>query len=63
MKTPDDPDEMKLVEAERRADPRRVGDVLERIEWRLQHGEYVAPRSFVGWLIVALLALILWRVW
>jgi hypothetical protein len=57
-----DPDELILEEAERRADPRRVGDVLERIEWRLQYGGLLGLKV-IGWIIVVLLALILWRIW
>jgi len=60
-----DPDEASLADAERRADPKRTGDILERVEWRLQYGECAAPPGLkvIGWLIVILLALILWRVW
>ena len=60
-----DPDERQLEEAETRADPRRVGDILERIEWRLQYGEVGVPASFkfIGCVIMILLALILWRIW
>jgi len=60
-----DPDELMLEEAERRADPRRVGDTLERIEWRLQYGEYggLLGIKLIGGIIVVLLALILWRLW
>ena len=63
-----DPDELMLEDDERREDPRRVGDVLERIEWRLwrlQYGEYggLLRLKVVGWIIVVLLALILWRLW
>lgn len=60
-----DPDELMLEEAERRADPRRVSDVLERIEWRLQYGEYggLLGLKVIGWILVVLLALILWRLW
>ena len=60
-----DPDELMLEEAERRADPRRVGDTLERVEWRLQYGQYGTPLALklLGWTIVALLVLILWRLW
>lgn len=60
-----DPDEFMLEEAESRADPRRVGDVLERIEWRLQYGEFggLLSLKLIGWIIIVLLALILWRLW
>jgi hypothetical protein len=38
---------------------------LERLEWLWQYGQYGAPLSLqlIGWSLVALLALILWRVW
>ena len=60
-----DPDESEIDEAKRRADPRRVGDALERIEWLWEYGQYGFPLDLrlIGWSIVALLALILWRVW
>ena len=59
----DDPDELRLGEAERRADPRRVGDVLEKIEWRLMYGKYGGLTSIkvALWIIVVLLVLILSR--
>jgi hypothetical protein len=65
VNSPSDPDEAALQEVERRADPRRVGDALERIEWRLQYGEFGAPGSLklIGWIIIVLLCLILWRLW
>jgi hypothetical protein len=61
----DDPDEMKLEEAERRMHPARVGDVLEKIEWRLMYGEYggLTGIKIALWVIVGLLALILYRFW
>ena len=61
----EDPDEYRLRKAMERADPMRVPDALEKIEWRLMHGEYKAPSSLglVGWIVVALLGLILLRIW
>jgi transposase len=41
----EDPDEYRLRKAMERADPMRVPDALEKIEWRLMHGEYKAPSS------------------
>lgn len=61
----DDHDELMLEEAERRADPSRSGNALERIEWRLMYGEYGTPLGIkiIGYTIIALLALIVWRIW
>ena len=61
----DDPDEAALEEIERRMHPARVGDVLERIEWRLQYGEFggLTGIKIALWIIVVLLSLILWRFW
>ena len=58
-------DELDAEEAEHRADPRRVGDILERVEWRLTHGEYGTPLGvkIIGYAVITLLALILWRIW
>lgn len=60
-----DPDERALEELERRSDPRRVGDVLERIEWRLMYGEYggLTAIKIALWVIAGMLALILYRFW
>ena len=60
-----DPDELEQEDLERRTDPKRVGDLLEHIDWRMQYGEYAGP---VGWkflavVMVILQSLILWRLW
>ena len=57
----DDPDEYMLRKAMERADPMRVPDALEKIEWRLMYGEYGGLTSIkiALWVIVVLLALIL----
>jgi hypothetical protein len=57
----DDPDELRYEQAIARKDPMRVPDSLERIDWRLQYG--IPELKLIGWIIVVLLALILWRVW
>jgi hypothetical protein len=57
----DDPDEYLMEQSIARKNPARVGDNLERIDWRLQYG--IPELKFIGWVIVVLLALILWRVW
>ena len=61
----DDPDEYLAEEAERRIDPGRVGDLLEQIEWRLMYGKIggLFSLKLAIWIIVVLLALILWRIW
>jgi hypothetical protein len=61
----DDIDEQMYEETKRRVDPRRTGDVLERLEWRLMYGEYGTPLGIkvIGCAIVALLTLILYRIW
>lgn len=57
----DDPDELRAeIEAEKK-EPARLYDAAEEIEIHLRYG---LPRiKLIGWIIVILLALILWRVW
>ena len=57
----DDPDELEMEHEIQRKDPLRVPDALDRIDSRLQYG--IPELKFIGWVIVALLAMILWRVW
>jgi hypothetical protein len=61
----EDADEYRLRKAEERADPMRMPDTVDRIEWRLMYGEFGTPNGiwFLGWTIIALLGLILWRIW
>ena len=61
----DDPDELRLEHAEARVEPGRVGDLAEQIAWRMQYGEFGTPLGLkiIGWIIIALLGLILWRIW
>ena len=61
----EDPDAVTLEEVEARGDLRRLGDMLERIESRLQNSRYGVAKSIelIGLAIVVLLALILWRLW
>ena len=54
----DDPDELM---AENEAMHRNPPGALERIDYKLQYG--IPELKFIGWAIVVLLALILWRVW
>ena len=57
----DDPDELRYEHEIQRKNPARAGDALEAIEVHLRYGLPIL--KFLGWAIVALLALILWRVW
>lgn len=54
----DDPDE---IRAEMEARHNRPPDYLEAIDWHLRYS--LPTFKFLGWAIVVLLALILWRVW
>lgn len=44
-----------------RRDPARAMDAVNRIDWHLENG--IPSLRFIGWVIIFLLALILWRVW
>ena len=57
----DDPDELKYEQAIRQKDPATAIAAVEEIEFHLRYG--IGSLKFLGWLIVVLLALILWRVW
>lgn len=61
----DDPDEYRMQREWSRKDPLRVADAIERIEWLLMYGQHGAPLAvkLLGSVAVALLALILWRIW
>jgi len=61
----DETDAVTVEEVETRGDLRRVGDMLERIESRLQNVRYDVAKSIelIGLAIIVLLALILWRIW
>lgn len=57
----DDPDELRYqLEADKR-DPAAAIDAVQEIEVHLRYG--FARLNLIGWIIVALLAMILWRVW
>ena len=61
----DDPDELMMEKELARKDPVRIiaelRDVLNDTEIHLRYG---IPRiTLIGWLIIALLSLILWRIW
>ena len=57
----DDPDEIKAEMEARRSRPLQTNDYLEAIDWHLRYG--LPNLKFIGWVIVALLVLILWRIW
>ena len=61
----DDTDAVTVEEAEARGDLRKIGDMLERLESRLQNTRYSIAKSIelIGLAIVVLLALISWRIW
>ena len=56
----DDPDELRYEQRSPREDAAITIDVLNEIEIHLRS---LSALTFVGWLIVVLLALILWRIW
>ncbi len=57
----DDPDELKYEQAIRQKDPAIAIAAIEEIEVHLRYG--IAHLKFLGWLIIVLLTLILWRIW
>jgi hypothetical protein len=57
----DDPDELKAEMEARRKRPLQDTDYLNAIDWHLRYG--IPSLKFIGWVIVMLLALILWRIW
>ena len=57
----DDPDELRYEQAVAQKDPVVAIAAIEEIEVHLRYG--IQSLKFLGWTIVALLALILWRVW
>ncbi len=57
----DDPDELRMEQALARKDPARAGDALEAIEAHIRYG--LPTLKLIGWLIVVLLGLVLWRIW
>lgn len=57
----DDPDENLYEQAMAAKDPRVAIAAIEEIEVHLRYG--ISSLKFLGWIIVILLALILWRIW
>lgn len=57
---PDDPDELMYEQKVAARDPAVANACIEEIEIRLRS---LPTLTFLGWVIVVLLALILWRSW
>jgi hypothetical protein len=57
----DDPDELRYQHVVDKRDPAVAITAVEEIEVHLRYG--IASLKLVAWVMVALLALILWRVW
>ena len=57
----DDPDEVRYEQEVAKRDPAVAIAAIQEIEVRLRYG--ISSLKMIGWIIVVLLALILWRVW
>ncbi len=57
----DDPDEVRYVQEVAKRDPSTAIEAVEAIEDHLRYGIPALKR--IGWAIVILLALVLWRLW
>ena len=57
----DDPDELLYEQAAARKNPEIAIAAIQEIETLLHYGLPVL--QFLGWVIVVLLSLILWRIW
>lgn len=57
----DDPDELRYEQAIRRKDPEVALAAIEGIEALLRYG--IPNIKLLGWIIIVLLTLILWRIW
>ena len=57
----DDPDELMYEQAIRKKDPAVAIAAIEEIEVHLRYG--IPSLKLLGWIIVVLLTLILWRLW
>ncbi len=56
-----DPDEFKYEQAIRLKDPATAIAAVEEIEVHIRYG--ISSLKLIGWVLVVLLACILWRVW
>lgn len=61
----DDPDELRYeIEVEKKDPIRQIAAMRETIDEIEIHLRYSLPRlKLIGWIIVILLGLILWRIW
>jgi hypothetical protein len=57
----DDPDELKYEQAISKRDPAIAIAAIEEIEVHLRYG--IPSLKLLGWTIIGLLTLILWRIW
>jgi hypothetical protein len=57
----EDPDELRYEQAIRQNDPAVAIAAIEEIEIHLRYG--IQSIKFLGWVIIVLLTLILWRIW
>jgi hypothetical protein len=57
----DDPDELRYEQAIKNRDPAIAIAAIEEIEVHLRYG--IPSIKFLGWVIIVLLTLILWRIW
>lgn len=57
----DDPDELKYEQAIHQKDPSVAIAAIEEIEIHLRYG--IQSLKLLGWIVIVLLALILWRIW
>lgn len=57
----DDPDELRYEQAIQKRDPAVAIAAIEEIEVHLRYG--IPSIKFLGWVIIVLLTLILWRIW
>ena len=57
----DDPDELRYEQAVKKRDPATAIAAIEEIEVHLRYG--IPSIKFLGWIIIILLSLILWRTW
>lgn len=56
-----DPDELKYEQAIRHKNPSVAIAAIEEIEVTLRYG--IARIKLLGWIIIVLLTLVLWRIW
>jgi hypothetical protein len=57
----DDPDELRYEQEVRRKDPAVAIAAIEEIEVHLRYG--IQSIKLLGWIIIVLLTIILWRIW